>query len=94
MGITLDKPLHYVTWTRILARTGLRFYTNLHTDLKPANRVLQRCEIQYKVNRYKKNFFYHVKKQKYEGHVPNSNKERKKIDKKNISLFVNEIHFF
>ena len=28
MGITLDKPLHYVTSTHILARTGLRFNTN------------------------------------------------------------------
>ena len=33
--MTLDKPLHYVTSTCILPRTGLRFYTNLHTNPKP-----------------------------------------------------------
>ena len=35
MGTTLDKPLYYVTSTRILACMSLFFYTNLHTYLDP-----------------------------------------------------------
>ena len=35
MGTTLDEPLYYVTSMHILARTSLRFDTNLHTYPEP-----------------------------------------------------------
>ena len=34
MGTTLDEPLYYVNSTRILARTGLRFYLTFTHSLR------------------------------------------------------------
>ena len=34
MGTTLDEPLYYVNLTRVLARTGLRFYLIFTHSLK------------------------------------------------------------